>query len=446
MPLSDTLRLATKPGDEWPSPVIDELLRAVFAPQKLKRPATVHLSVDCTGNQPKCLFRLSYRLGNDLQDWFAGKILDGTAPLGVPAYQAAFAPRPVVVNNYRVKPDHPDEVRRVLLRVGKFALSRRSLLRNPGRRGSLLHTDAIVPLIRVIRFAADEIDKWVVPKIDGPGKLAWIVPKPIKAVIEACVAEAWGTASADQLARVRKNKAARIVEELRWHIKWGALAEVRVGHEMGVHGSNAFEDCDAILTFKVRPNLGEVWRAAQVLRVNPVGYYGYLAESVVAQHQARIRDLSAAPGEPKLVLQVSSDAPAWWGSEPFDLVLGKTGKLPDRGQSKIIDLYVELLKQHRAVAAPLIDWIANHPSAYVHAFGPTVSPLADRAVRLTGLRPGLRNADLMTALRTCGLPHLEEAVHGPGQTCGRRWTWHHTLAGAPDRLVSALEGALAAAP
>lgn len=442
MPFSPSLSLSTKPGDEWPSPAIDDLLRAVFAPGNLTRPVTVHLSIDATGAQPQSKFRLSYRLGDDLPDDLSGKVLDGTAPLGVPAYEAAFAPKEIVVNNYDVKPDYPAQVRRVLLQVGNTAFSRRSLL-YPAGPGADLRPEAVVPLVRVVRAAANEIDRWVVPRIGGPAKLAWIVPKATRPVIDACVAAAWGRASSEQVARIRKCGADRLVEELKWHIKWGTLAEVRVGHEYAVHGSNAFEDCQAILTFRIRPNLGEVWRSAQVLAVNPVGLYGYLAESIVAQHEERIRVLSAFIGSPKLTLHASSSAPAWWGDEPFEVVETRTGQLAGPGRDKVVELYRDLLDAHGAVYAGLIDWIAAHPDAYLLAFGSGGQTLQREATRVSKLRRGNRHADLKTALARPGCLHTGESGLAPGQTRGAPQKWYLTRAGARAALVQMLEVALA---
>ena len=446
MPVSDSLQISTRPGDEWPHPAIDELLRAVFQPDKLMRQLTVHLSIDTTGAQPKSKFCLSYLLGDELPDGFGGKVLDGTAPLGAPAYEAAFAPRPVVVNNYGVTPDHPDEVRRVLIRVGHTAFSRMSLIA-PGRFSSDLRPRAVASLVRVFRAAAHEVDKWIVPRLGGPAKFAWIVPKPIKAAIEACVAQAWGRASTEQVVRVKKCGAQRLVNELKWHIAWGALAEVKVGCEYAVHGSNDFEDCHAILTFKIRPNLGKVWMAAQVLAVNPVGYYRYLAESIVAQHEERIRVLTASPGSPRLALHASSSAPAWWGDDPFNLVALGTGRLPrEPGQAKVADLFRDLLEAHGAVAVGLIDWIADHPDAYVLAFGHVGQALHQKVKRVAPLRQKNRHADLAMALNRPGKPRGIEHGYCAGRMSGRPWTWNVVRASAREKLVEWLDDALNRVP
>lgn len=424
------------PGRDLPLIETDTILKGLFPPDFAGQTDNVWLEVGPEGHS---VFKIARTLGPLLPRARPTVILDGTALLLPEVYRAALAPLDVSVRSFAVGPRDPDAIRRLHLKVGRGALSRRQMFFPGMKSPAAVKTQRVVPpLVRIIRRASEACRTDIVSSACRPAKVVWIVAKDLVAPLQRCVE----VASAHVPLPDELVAWARVVSALRRSFQQGHVGEWSLAHQGAVRGSNEWEDHDAVIVMPYSPNLGVMWRLAAMHAVHPDQVSWGFAQAELLQELARVRPLSASIDAPRLLISVSQEAPYGWKEAGFTPRSMGRGPLRKDAALEAEELFRALVDAFGCAMAGLPAWGSRNPDAFGALCAAHDVPEEERDALLRACdalgASGRNIRTLRNDVKRVAIRDGWKAVRGPFlggvDLKGRAPTWHEAVEGAAKRI------------
>lgn len=345
---------------DWPHRYTDHFIAALLAEAEstgLGRPPgfTACLVVTGRGDGAKVHGELRRPWSLGLFSRASFVIADATAGYDEAALRAAWPEYELRFFRARVLDGDSQATTRIWVRCGKSSFSRRALLTRDEAHsiGGVKH-QAIPSLVRLLTLTADIACQQL-----GQGKkLAFICPKPVASLLQASMPD-------DETGGDGRHPRLRAV--LRDLVASKRLGGLLTAHQGATSGTNALEECDALLTLPFVPNLGAVRENARALGVDGDEHLLGLVHEELVQSTHRLRSLRATQSQPKLLVHVGHDSPPDWDLFVDSVDLPEGGPVPSTAASAATLLTGRLVQRHGAVSASLIRLIAEHPDWYQRA-------------------------------------------------------------------------------
>ena len=278
-------------------------------------------------------------------------VLDASAPYIEHSIRGALPNREVRM--FRLELQDPDSVERVYLSTQ--ALSRRSLFASRYATGLRDRAGpAVARILRVVgrRLAASGCELL---------QLGIITHAPLGRILRDCM-QALDGADPDARARVEDAGAGRVLGELAALREARRLGQVSVLWYGGQRGSNALEDCAALLCLgDPWPDVGAGLEEARALAVGGDLHIEGLVGAEVLQALGRARAVRRSPERPVVLFYAGAVPPACWAGVPFGVEPLGEGRARSEAALDAEDLARELVERWGAACPALVRVVAAAP-------------------------------------------------------------------------------------